>query len=409
MRRTLGRATARVREAVGYWWLEQTDGLRDRRRGRRPGRISTLLHRHGHGYADTAPRSPRPARRPRSAWRHRRWSFALATAADRFARAGSAVVRPFRWVGAVRTSSGRGVSTARPGAVHGIGSVGAASTGWLTAIGDTTDDLVTGLGATGRRDVGAGAVVGRATSLRTRRGRLLASPSRRGGAIAAVTGMVVAAAILGATRLPGEAPSAEQGAVTGGQADPSASKRGGAAQGPGLSRPGIHLSVSPLGSGDLEVVERVLLPEPITVLPLSAPPGPPEAFGLPRLVDLSVSADDQDLAIAGSTEIGKERELSLPRPATTIELRYRVENADAQSVTAPDGRATLAIRPAASAALDSQPAVVQVRGAVVHTLVCVDEPRERQLCGVPDGDGWHTEPVTADRSSVVALVDLPPA
>ncbi len=243
-------------------------------------------------------------------------------------------------------------------------------------------------------------------TLRTRAADTLASPQQRRRAIAAVTGIVVAGVVLGATRLPGGEPSVERGAVTSGQA----SAQAGRLHGPGLTRPGIHLAVHPQESGDLEVVERVVLPEPTTVLPLSTPPSPRDADGRePRLVHLRVSADDSPIALAGSTVVEQERNLSLPRPATVIELHYRVENADERSVGAPADRATLAIRPAASGALDSQPAVVQVRGAVVHRLVCLEERQERRRCGVDAAGGWHTQPVTASRSSVLALVDLPSA
>jgi hypothetical protein len=262
---------------------------------------------------------------------------------------------------------------------------------------------------TRRRLTALGSAVGGATAaLRARSCDLLAAPSGRRTAIAAVAGMVVAGVILGATRLPGGDPSVEQGVVTSGQSDPDASRAAQRPRGPGLTRPGIHLSVSPLDSGDLEVVERVRVPAPVSTLPLAAPPPPPDAEGpTTRLVDLRVSADGQPVPVDGSTEVEQPRELALPRPATTIDLRYRVENADAEGDAAPQGRATLSLRPATSGALGSQPVVVQVRGAVVHTLVCVDEPRERQLCGVDGAGGWHTQPLTAATSGVLALVDLP--
>ena len=146
------------------------------------------------------------------------------------------------------------------------------------------------------------------------------------------------------------------------------------------------------------------------MLPLAAPPAAPGDDGPPaRLVDLRVTADDTAIPVVGPGEVGEPLQVALSRPTTTLELRYRVVDADERSETAPPGRATLSLRPAASGALASAPTVVQVRGAVVHTLVCVDAPRDRQLCGVDDRTGWHTEPVSAATSNVLALVDLPPA
>lgn len=176
---------------------------------------------------------------------------------------------------------------------------------------------------------------------------------------------------------------------------------------PGIDSVGIHLSVSPDRFGDLDVVERIITPQPITVLPLSGPPLREGGVPAGRLVDLQVTAGGYTVGVPWSGAIEDERELELPRPATRLELHYRVDDAAATSEAAPPGRATLSLRPAAAGALASSPTVVAVRGAVVHNLVCLDAPRERQLCGVGGRGGWHTRPVTAATSHVLALVDLP--
>ena len=190
-------------------------------------------------------------------------------------------------------------------------------------------------------------------------------------------------------------------------ADPAAPPQG-ASEGPGLTRTGIHLSVSPDSLGDLDVVERIIAARPVGALSLSPPPRVPGEAGRTnaRLVDVQVTADSTPVDVADD-DVEQAGDVELPRPATVFELRYRVVGADLRSESAPPGRATLSLRPAAFADLASAPTVVQVQGAVVHTLVCVDLPRARQLCGVEDLEGWHTEQVAAATSRVLALVDLP--
>ena len=236
-------------------------------------------------------------------------------------------------------------------------------------------------------------------------GRALRAPATRWLLLTAVAALVVGGALAAGFRLPGAGTPTDQAQLRSDTVDADAS---GGARGPGLSRPGIHLSVSPTRSGELAVVERIITPRPISVLPLAAPPRVPRGDGPDaRLTDLVVAADDVVVPVGGSGEVGQERELSLPRPATTFELRYRVVDAVERSASAPPERVTLSLRPAASGALETSPAVVQVRGVAVHALVCLDAPPEQQLCGVDDRGGWHTEPVTAATSSVLALVDLP--
>jgi len=236
------------------------------------------------------------------------------------------------------------------------------------------------------------------------------APATRRVALVAGLVLVVGGAAAAGFRLPGERTSDDRGQPRSDTDDPDTSVRasGVRSRGPGLTQPGIHLLVSPEASGDLEVVERIITPEPISVLPLAVPPRLPDVGGpAARLVDLRIAADDAAVQLNGSAEVEPRRDVDLVRPATTFELRYRVLNADQQSISATPGRATLSLRPAASGALASSPTVVEVRGAVVHALVCLDAPRKRQLCGIDDRGGWHTRPVTAATSSVLALVDLP--
>ena len=232
---------------------------------------------------------------------------------------------------------------------------------------------------------------------------------RRAGVVTvALTGVaaVVAGAVwLGGLDLPDPSGSANPVAVRGGAGGP---RPGNSPEGPGLTRPGIQLSVRPDHLGDLHVVERIIAPTPVSVLPLSAPPALPGGAGpSARIVDLQASADGTAVTVADPEPVGGPPDLDLARPATEIELRYRVVDSARRSPSAPPGRVALSLRPAAFEVLPAAPTVVRVRKAVVHTLVCLDVPRERQLCGVDDPAGWHTGPVRGATSHVLALVDLP--
>lgn len=192
---------------------------------------------------------------------------------------------------------------------------------------------------------------------------------------------------------------------------PGASRAGGVPAvvqaGPGIDAVGIALEATPDRFGDVEVVERIIARGPTKLLRLSAPPRLEDSDGAKvQLVDLRVTADGVTVPVRWPGALEKQR-VRLPEPATVFVLRYRVFGADARDVAAPSGRATLSLRPAAYASFPALPAVVGLKGAVVHNLVCLDEPDDEQLCGVDGGSAWRTLPVPARTSRVLALVDLP--
>jgi len=448
-RRRLARTAHRVRSSVGYWWLEQSEWWQDRRRpwrgtgalvrragtaigdlwhdlvrgvGRRTRRLRRSLTRTGHALA--APwvaarlRLQGWSQRWRRGWRQRRARFTPPRpswgghgVAARLAAARSGSVRRLRGLGTGTGRLTRGALTRTP---RRLGALGTATARRTRLSATAVAGAVTTAGArTGHRlRPLRSAVTGGLARCGAAATRAVRSLSVRRVAVAAAAALVVAGAVAAGARLADErGPDDRAGPDTDRAEQASSSqRRAGRSAGPGLTRPGIHLRVSPEDTGDVEVVERIIAPVPIRVLPLAAPPAAPGDDGpAARLVDLHVAADDVVVPVADPGEGGEQRQVILPGPTTTLELRYRVVDADERSATAPPGRATLSLRPAASGAFASSPTVVQVRGAVVHTLVCIDAPRERQLCGVDDRAGWHTEPVSAATSNVLALVDLPPA
>ncbi len=210
--------------------------------------------------------------------------------------------------------------------------------------------------------------------------------------------------------LPGDRPDDDAAGGTVAAPDPPLPSDWAPGTGPGLTIPGIDLRVAPRPSGDLAAVERVISPEPITRLMLAVPPLLPDTDGpLARLVKLRIVADGERLPASISEEAELGGEVLLTAPTSQIVLRYRLAGADVRSAQASPGRVSLSLRPAASGVVPSSPAVVTVRGAVVHTMVCLEVPADRRLCGVDDSGVWHTQNLIAASSSVLALVDLPGA
>jgi hypothetical protein len=174
---------------------------------------------------------------------------------------------------------------------------------------------------------------------------------------------------------------------------------------PGLPRRGILLSAAVDDVGNLEVVEQARTGEAILELSLAPPPARADSDPTPRLEDVQLSADGEPVQVPGTIE--EATQVTLVWPATRIELRYTVVGATARSAPATPGRATVSLRPALSSTFGDLWVVVEVHGAEVHNLVCVDRPPEEQLCGADHGNGWLTQRLPVDSSAVVALVDLP--
>jgi hypothetical protein len=205
---------------------------------------------------------------------------------------------------------------------------------------------------------------------------------------------------------------AGHGSATTGQpsamgADRSANRSAGVQRpAPGLPRTGIFLSVAINDQGKLQAVERARTGTPVTELSLIPPPPPPGSRELPKLQRVRLFADGEQVSLP-TTTVEVTTVVPLTDPATRFELRYQVVGAAARSKPTARGRATLSLRPALVPTLKGSSAVIAVQGAKVHNLVCVDRPREKQLCGVDRGEGWRTRPVPSASATVIALVDLP--
>jgi hypothetical protein len=190
-----------------------------------------------------------------------------------------------------------------------------------------------------------------------------------------------------------------------GTARPSAKHSNEGARVPGLTRPGIFLSVAVADVGALEVTEEARTGQPVTELSITPPPALEGSDRLPHLEDVQVTADGRSVTVPEIVEVTTV--VVLDRPAKVIELHYRVVGASARSKPATPGRARLTLRPALATTLDDSRAVIEVHGTRVRALLCVELPAKQQLCGTARDGGWRTQRLDTASSAVVALVDLP--
>lgn len=177
---------------------------------------------------------------------------------------------------------------------------------------------------------------------------------------------------------------------------------------PGITYPGVFLSVSVDEGGELEAAERVRSPEPLLELSLVPPPPPGGVRELPQLHDVQITADGEPVAdVPDTMEVATT--VLLAEPATRIDVRYQVVGAVTREKNTTSRWATLSLRPALGPMLHGSRAVVEVYGARVHDLACIQQRGAARACGIDLGDGWRTRPVPAVSSSVSAVVRLPDA
>ncbi len=239
-----------------------------------------------------------------------------------------------------------------------------------------------------------------------------------------VGGTLAGYAVVRAVDDPEKGPASVDGAVR-----PAAGGPGGATPRsmPGVTDPGAFLSVTRDDTGDLIATERVRATEPLAELSIVPPEAPPGSRWLPRLDDVELTVDGDAVALpVGVDAIEVATVVPLTEPGSLVELRYRVvgvttttepaaakparkkppKTTPARARSAPH-LSVISLRPALGPMLEDAKAVVEVYGARVHELTCVDRPKRLRDCGVDLGDGWRTQPMPAVKSSVLVVVDRP--
>jgi len=163
--------------------------------------------------------------------------------------------------------------------------------------------------------------------------------------------------------------------------------------GPGLTQPGILLVASPASDGSFDVLERVRLASPVSVLTLRPAPieqaGRQFASASAAATQVQVSAGDQPLIVPGATV---DTQVDLPvAEVDQYEIRYRLSDVTVRSTPSTDGRALAAIGPLTGGVDDDLPVLFVVSGGTVLGLSCPLLPLAQQSCGSRAESGANIE------------------
>jgi len=153
--------------------------------------------------------------------------------------------------------------------------------------------------------------------------------------------------------------------------------------GPGVTQPGILLIASPASDGSFDVLERIRLVSPVSVLTLRPAPvdraGGQFASASAAATQVQVSAGDQPVVVPGA-KVGAE--IDLPVAAVDhFELRYRLTDVTVRSTPSTAGRALAAIGPLTGGVDDDLPVLFIVSGSTILGLNCPLLPLSQQSCG----------------------------
>lgn len=191
---------------------------------------------------------------------------------------------------------------------------------------------------------------------------------------------------------------------------PPAEDTGSVTSGPGVTRPGILLRVTPAPGGVLDVAETVRLRRPVDVIRLRAPlvarAGGDFADLTPVATSVQLSVGDRPADVP--EEIGDDpTQVFLPAGTTAYTVRYLLEGTTVRSVPSTTGRALIAVGPLSAARPAGRVALVASGDAVLN-LTCPLLEGNAAACGTPTDDGLQLRAPLPGRSALVLVqVDLP--
>jgi len=153
--------------------------------------------------------------------------------------------------------------------------------------------------------------------------------------------------------------------------------------GPAVTEPGILLIASPASDGSFDVLERIRLVSPVSVLTLRPAPvdraGRQFASASAAATQVQVSAGDQPVVVPGA-KVGARIDLPVAK-VDHFELRYRLTDVTVQSTPSTAGRALAAIGPLTGGVDDDLPVLFIVSGSTILGLNCPLLPLSQQSCG----------------------------
>jgi hypothetical protein len=181
-------------------------------------------------------------------------------------------------------------------------------------------------------------------------------------------------------------------------------------EGPGLTAPGIRMSVVPKGDGTFDVTEEVMLRDPTSTLTLRPPQSGERLVGMmtktkPVASSLQVTADDE-LQTVDDPKVTQARDLQLVAPATKLRLTYRLSGSTVRSIPSEAGRAASALSPLTAATDGTLPTNIVVSGGGLLNAMCPQLTEPRCAVGEPPGMGVQ-QGIPADRALAVLQLNLP--
>lgn len=236
-------------------------------------------------------------------------------------------------------------------------------------------------------------------------------PMRAGSVVLALLLVLAAVGYYQRADSAAELAARDAGVKPGGEAPaagaPSAEDTGSVTSGPGVTRPGILLRVTPGPGGALDVAETVRLRRPVDVVRLGAPPvgraGGDFADLTPVATSVQLSVGDRPADVP--EEIGDDpTQVYLPAGTTAYTVRYLLEGTGVPSTT---GRALIAVGPLSAAGPAGRVALA-ASGDAVLDLTCPLLEGDAAACGTPDDDGLRLRDPLPGRSALV-LVEIDPS
>jgi len=182
--------------------------------------------------------------------------------------------------------------------------------------------------------------------------------------------------------------------------------------GPGLTQPGILLVATPATDGTFDVLERIRLLNPVSVVTLR--PAPVDRAGQQFAADsgaatqVQVTAGDQPIVVPGA-KVGATTNLAVAE-VDQFEVRYRLTDVTVMSTPSTPGRALAAIGPLTGGVADDLPVLFIVTGDTILGLNCPLLPFSQQSCGSRVQTGPSIERELPWRLALTSVqFDLPPA
>lgn len=183
-----------------------------------------------------------------------------------------------------------------------------------------------------------------------------------------------------------------------------------AAEGPGLTAPGIRLIAIPRSDGGLDITEDVLLRSEVALIRLELPRSGAQLAGMmqptkPVATGLRITAGGQPVPLT-STQLNAARDVPLTVTATRLRLTYRLVGSTVRNQPSESGRAAAAISPLTAGIDGTLPTNYQISGGGLRNAVCPALAETRCAVGEPPGLGIQ-QGIPAGQALVVLQLNLP--